>query len=159
MRRRFGILLAASVLGLGLIDPLPAPAQPAPPPIADEAVKQAVQLALKNIERAVCDGFNPCTAATPEELRSPPVSLDQARAAMVTGTRTALANWCGLDGNRRSVLPMTQHLRKLRFSNRQVALMAVIHGIQQSVVSEQLQAKGTCDAETRGRIDAQLPKT
>ena len=44
------------------------------------------------------------------------------------------------------------------FNSRQVALMAVIHGIQQSIVSEQLKTKGACDAATRSKIDAQLPK-
>jgi hypothetical protein len=118
-----------------------------------------VKLALQNIERAVCDGFNPCTPATPSELENPPISLDEARSALIAGTRTALANWCGLDGNRRSVLPMQENLRKRRFSNRQVALIGVIHGIQNSVLSEQLKAKGACDQATRSKIDAQLPKT
>lgn len=159
MRRSGAIWLAASILGLGLVVSLDASGQPGPAPIPDEAVSKMLQLGLQNIDRAVCDGFNPCAPATPAELKEPPISLDQARAALITGTRTALANWCGLDGNRRSVLPMTQQLRKLRFSNRQVALMAVIHGIQQSIVSEQLKAKGKCDQATRSKIDAQLPKT
>jgi len=37
--------------------------------------------------------------------------------------------------------------------------MAVIHGIQQSMVAEQLNARGTCDEATRSKLDAQLPKT
>ena len=37
--------------------------------------------------------------------------------------------------------------------------MAVIHGIQQSAVAEQLKAQGGCDEATRARLDAQLPKS
>jgi len=160
MRRAAGVALAVSIAGLALMSASGASAQPAPATIPDEVVKDILELGLKNIHRAACDGFNACAPTTPEELEFPPISIDQARAALVTGTRTALAQWCGLDANRRSVLPMNRHLRKaLRFSNRQVALMAVIHGIQQSAMAEQLKAKGACDEATRTRLDAQLPKS
>jgi hypothetical protein len=159
MRRAAGVALAASIAGLALMSASGALAQPAPPTIPDGVVKGMLELGLKNIHRAACDGFNACAPTTPEELEFPPITIDQARVAVLTGTRTALAHWCGLDANRRSVLPMNRHLRKvLRFNNRQVALMAVIHGIQQSAIVEQLKAKGACDAATRARLDAQLPK-
>jgi hypothetical protein len=151
------MVVVIALLGLGLAS-FDADGQTPPAPISDEAVKRVVRLALQSIDRAVCDGFNPCAKVTPEELERPPISLDQARSALIAGTRTALAHWCGPDGSRRSVLPMTERLRKMGFNNRQVALMAVIHGIQQSIVSEQLKAKGACDAATRSKIDAQLPK-
>jgi hypothetical protein len=152
--------LAASIAGLGLLVAFDAASQPAPPTIPDEVAKGMLEYGLKNIHRAVCDGFNTCAPTTPEELEFPPITIDHARTAVLAGTRTALARWCGLDADRRSVLPMTRHLRKaLRFNNRQVALMAVIHGIQQSVVAEQLKAKGACDEATRARLDAQLPKS
>ena len=57
------------------------------------------------------------------------------------------------------MLPLlTQLRRSKRFNERQLALMAVIHGIQQGVLVEQLKAKGECDAATRSKLDAQLPK-
>ena len=68
--------------------------------------------------------------------------------------------WCGFDPDSRSVLPLLRELRQSKqYNERQVALIAVIHGIQQSIVAEQLKAKGTCDAATRSMIDAQLPKS
>jgi hypothetical protein len=160
-RRGTGVALAAAVGGLALMGAYEAAGQEAvPPTIPDEVVLRMLELGLKNIHRAACDGFNSCAPTTPEELEFPPITLDQARTALLTGTRTALANWCGLDGDRRSVLPMTRHLRKvLRFNNRQVALMAIIHGIQQSAITDRLKAKGPCDAETRAKLDAQLPKS
>jgi hypothetical protein len=158
MRRSRIIALAAAMLGLCSVASLDAWGQPAPVPIPDAAVKRLLMRALENIERAVCDGFNPCTPATPAELESPPISLDEARFALIAGTRTALAGWCGLDANRRSVLPMQQQVRKRGYNNRQVALMGLIHGIQHSIASEQLKARGSCDEATRSRIDAQLPK-
>ena len=159
-RRSWRAAWAASAAGVGLAVACHAAAQPAPPSVPDEVVQGLLELALKNIHKAACDGFNACTPATPEELEFPPITLEQARSAVLAGTRTALAHWCGLDGNRRSVLPMTRHLRKvMRFNNRQVALMAVIHGIQQGAMAAQLKGQGSCDATTRARLDAQLPKS
>lgn len=160
MPRSWRAAWAAAAAGLSLAVACHAAAQPVPPSVPDEVVQGMLELALKNIHRAACDGFNACAPTTAEELEFPPITLEQARTAVVAGTRTALAHWCGLDGDRRSVLPMTRHLRKvLRFNNRQVALMAVIHGIQQSALAEQLKGQGSCDPATRARLDAQLPKS
>jgi hypothetical protein len=134
-------------------------AQQAPPTIPDEAVRKVLDLALRNIQRALCDGFNQCTPATPDELVNPPITLDQARVAIIGGTRSAFAGWCGMDADRRSVLPLMRQLRQSKmFNERQIALFAVIHGIQQSVIAEQLKAKGECDENMRKQLDAQLPK-
>jgi hypothetical protein len=160
MRRRTAwVALAAATAGLGLAVAFQASAQQGPPNIPDEVARMMLELGLKNIDRAACDGFNTCAPTTPEELANPPITIDHARAAVLAGSRTALARWCGLDADRRSVAPMVRHLRRvLRFDNRQVTLMAVIHSIQQSRVHEQLKAAGTCDAKTRAKIDAQLPE-
>jgi hypothetical protein len=152
--------LRVAVLGLALVAALDASAQEAPQALPDAVVRKMIELGLQNIQRATCDGFNDCAPASPSEFEFPPLTLDQARSAMLVGTRTALAHWCGLDADRRSLLPMTRHLRKvLRFNERQMALAAIIHGIQQSAVAEQLKARGPCDAATRSKMDAQLPKT
>lgn len=167
--RRNGTTLAGAValallaiLGLAPLGATATSAQPgshaAPAPFPDEVVQRMLQLALKNINRAACDGFNPCAPATPMELKHPPITLDQARAALAVGVRTAVADWCGLDSARRSVVPMQKELRKLRLSNRQMALIAVVHSIQQSITGEQLKAGRPCDAGTRKKLDAQLPK-
>ena len=119
-----------------------------------------LELGLQNIQRALCDGFNQCTPATPDELENPPITLDQARVAMVGGARSAFVGWCGFDVDRRSFLPLMRQLRQSKmFHERHLALMAVIHGIQQSITTEQLKARGACDENTRKQLDAQLPKT
>jgi hypothetical protein len=144
------VLMAAAV----------ASAQPAPPAIPEEAVRKMLELGLKNIQRALCDGFNQCTPATPQELENPPISVDQARAAIMVGARSAFAGWCGFDANKRSVLPFLGQLRRSKlYDERQLALMAVVHGIQQSITTEQLKGKGACDQAMRKSLDAQLPKS
>jgi hypothetical protein len=159
MRQATRLPTALVSLGLALMIASSARAQQAPPPIPDAVVRKMIDLGLKNIDKAVCDGFNACAPATAEEFENPPITPDQARVVLVVGGRTALAQWCGLDAERRSVLPLLQSLRRSkRHDERQLALMAVIHGIQQNIVGEQLRAKGACDAATRSRLDAQLPK-
>ena len=80
---------------------------------------------------------------------------------MLTGTQSAVARWCGLDADRRSIAPTMRLVRqKFKLNERQVALIAIIHGIQQGIVTEQLKAEGgECDAATRSKLDAQLPKS
>jgi hypothetical protein len=148
------------MFGLALVAAVGASGQQAADAIPDAVVRKMIELGLQNIQRATCDGFNDCAPASPSEFELPPLTLEQARSAMLVGTRTALANWCGFDGDRRSVLPMTRHLRQvLRFNERQMALAAIIHGIQQGAVAEQLKARGPCDEATRRKMDAQLPKS
>ncbi len=154
--RRLASAAAVSVLGLTIATQ--APAQSALPEIPDAVVRKMLELGLQNIHRAVCGGLDMCAPATPEELEFPPISIDNARGALLAGTRSAYARWCGLD-DRRSIVPMMRVLRqKWRFNDRQVALVAVIHGIQMNSVAEQLKARGACDAATRSKLDAELPK-
>jgi hypothetical protein len=150
----------AAVVALAWLLSAGAYGQQGPPRIPDEAVRKVLDLALRNIQRALCDGFNQCTPATPDELENPPITLDQARVAIVTGARSAFAGWCGFDADRRSFVPLMRQLRQSKmFHERQLALMAVIHGIQQTITGEQLKAQGECDENSRKQLDAQLPKT
>lgn len=158
MRQARLLLTAAS--GLWLASFSCVAAQPNPASIPEPVVRKMVELGLKNIDRALCDGFNQCAPATPAEFATPPLSVDQARAAILVGSRSAFVRWCGFDADRRSVLPFMRQLRRSKIYNeRQLALIAVIHGIQQSITTEQLKTKGECDATTRSRLDAQMPKT
>jgi hypothetical protein len=135
-------------------------AQPGPPQIPDAAARKMIELGLQNIHRGLCGGLSGCPPATPEEYRLPPITLSQARIAILAGTQSAVARWCGLDADRRSIGPTMRLVRqKFRLDERQVALIAIIHGIQQSVVGEQLKLRGECDAATRSRLDADLPKS
>jgi hypothetical protein len=154
------LVAAASVLKVTLLAACAATAQQGAARIPDAVARKMLELGLKNIHRAVCDGFNQCAPTTQAELKSPPITLDQARAAIVIGGRSAYARWCGLDSDRRRVLPFLRQLRRSKLYNeRQLALMAVIHGIQQSITTGSLEASGECDAETRGKLDGQLPKS
>jgi hypothetical protein len=149
---------AASALALAAADEVSA--QQGPPEIPDAVARRMIALGLQNIHRGLCGGLNGCAPATPEEFQLPPITLGHARIAMLAGTQSAVARWCGFDANRRSIAPTMRLVRqKFKLDERQVALIAIIHGIQQGIVTEQIKTKGgECDAVTRSRLDAQLPK-
>ena len=154
-------MFATAVSALALVAEAEVSAQPGPPEIPDEVVRRMLALGLQNIQRGLCGGLNGCAPATPEEFQLPPITLGMARIAMLAGTQSAVARWCGLDADRRSVAPTMRLVRqKFKLDERQVALIAIIHGIQQGIVSEQIKAKGReCDATTRSNLDKQLPKS
>jgi hypothetical protein len=135
-------------------------AQPGPE-IPDAVARRMLELGLRNIHRGLCGGLNGCAPATPEEFQLPPITLGHARIAIAAGTQSAVARWCGLDADRRSIAPTMRLVReKFKLDERQTALIAIIHGIQQSIVTEQLKAKGgECNEATRSKLDAQLPKS
>jgi len=153
-------MVVAAVSALALVAEAEVSAQPGPPEIPDEVVRRMLVLGLQNIQRGLCGGLNGCAPATPQEFQLPPITLGMARVAMLAGTQSAVARWCGLDADRRSIAPTMRLVRqKFKLDERQVALIAIIHGIQQGIVAEQIKAKGgECDATTRSRLDAQLPK-
>jgi hypothetical protein len=163
MRRRLVLAAAVALLGVGTAAPSLAQRGPSgqsgPPEVPDAAVRQMLELGLRNIQRGLCGGLDGCPAATPEEFELPPITLAQARIAMLTGTQSAVARWCGLDANTRSINPMMRLVRqKMKLTERQVALIAVIHGIQQDLVGQHLRTRGECDTATRDKLDAELPK-
>jgi hypothetical protein len=156
--KQAGVLTTA--FGLWLACMSGASSQPNPASIPEPVVRKMLELGLKNIHRALCDGFNQCTPATPAEFERPPVSVEQVRAAILVGSRSAVVRWCGFDADRSSVLPFMRRLRQSKaYNERQLALISVIHSIQQSITSEQLKAKGECDATTRSALESQLPKS
>src|SRR5262249_32097642 len=115
MRRRPGrrapaaaLLVLGSVLGLvvGAALSIAASAQQPLPEIPDVVVRKMIELGLQNIQRGLCGGLDGCAPATPEEFELPPITPGQARVAMLTGTQSAFARWCGLDADRRRIPPM-----------------------------------------------------
>jgi hypothetical protein len=92
-------------------------------------------------------------------LATPPIKLVDGRAAIVFAIKSALAQWCGLDW-KRSFLPMIAFGKyRMKYSDRQMHLMALIHGDfyarQYAFYSKTGQQ---CPAALRERLDTQLPK-
>lgn len=103
--------------------------------IGDDVVRAQVVAALSNIQGALCGDDEPCSPATAVELANPPLSLDEARAILVRGATSGAAEVCGLNWETESFLPMMKHWREAGKTDRQLALIAMLHGaIQQSAI-------------------------
>ena len=125
--------LASLMAALALAMPLSVGAQPA----RTEPHRQLLMIALDNLGRARCEGGQPCAPATVEERATPPITDDQARAVVEAGSISVVAEHCGLDWQRRNFEPLMKHHReRLRMSERQLALVSLLHGITMGVVGE-----------------------
>jgi hypothetical protein len=154
-RRSVGALLSGALCVLGVVAAF---GQPRPPAefLADESVRHYVGLALANLGRAKCTNDQFCAPATPAEIANPPISVDEARAVIHRGTVSGVAEACGLEWVDRSFVPMMSYWRHSeRKTERQMALIGLLHGIAQGEVSTAMSAK-PCDAALRRDLDAQL---
>lgn len=150
---RFAIALAALLA-------LPAAAQDDPfaKYSTPEATAAALQLALRGLGDADC-GTGPasCEPATEAELADPPLATFFAQAGMETGLTSALMQWCDLDWEARSFLPlMNYHREAMRLDERQLTLLALVHGIQQERIIRGL-GEQTCPDDLRRNIHAHAP--
>lgn len=131
---------------------LPALAQP----VSDSYAREITMIALRNLPSARCDGGRACAPATAEELRSPPILLAEARRIVERGRLSAAAEWCGLDWQRRSLVPLIVEARNAGRTDRIQALIALMHGRVQGELRETLRARGACPAQTRIDVEVQL---
>jgi hypothetical protein len=130
----------------------------APPFFSNRDAEGAIAYALSMLPKMKC-GKDPCPAATPEELATPPVEPEDARIALITGTRSARLKWCGLDWEDRTFRAMMRGLQHKGIQDaRKLLILQVIHSAQFSKDYTGLQALKTCTDKQRADLDAQLPK-
>ena len=90
-------------------------------------------LALENLPFLMCSEGKLCAPATERELKQPPISIEDTRRAMSTGVVSGIAEKCGVDWNKNFFAPLMRHFRhQVRMNERQLALIAFVHGVQQS---------------------------
>ena len=123
-----------------------------------EAVR-ARDLMLAQMDQMIC-GEGPCAPATPEEQASPPVSDDEADSIATIGMISGAAEFCGLDWEGRSFLPMMRRWRATDgVADRKLALIGATHGFIQQQTLNALQSEGDCDDQTRAAVQRLLDET
>lgn len=115
----------------------------------DVHVKRQIRLALTNIDRARCSGETLCAKATPAELADPPITVAEARGVIRRSLVSATAEHCGLDWQGRNFSPMMAYWRGEGKTDRQLALIALLHGIAQGQVRDGLSSKQCTDLNRR----------
>lgn len=148
----FLLILAAAVFR-------PAMAQDADriPYFSSQDVEKAIARALSAVGEAKC-GKDPCPPATTEEFVTPPVGVEEARLALMTGAKSARLRWCGLEWDKRAYALMMQGFQSRGIHNlRTLTLLQIIHNQQFSRDYPNLQALKTCDERLRASLDAENP--
>lgn len=122
---------------------------------ADASWQRFMNLALDNLPRAFC-GNEKCAPATAEERRNPPLSQAQAKLIVSAAANSSMAEHCGLDWQRRNFLPLMQlHRQRFKMSERQMALVGLLHGITMGVVGGTVKGK-PCAPETKAAVEGKL---
>lgn len=111
---------------------------------SDSLPKILLALALDNYPNARCGNNQPCAPATAEERERPPLTDEQAHTIVTAASTSAIARHCGLDWQRRNFEPLMRfHRETLKLSERQMALVGLLHGISMGVMAEPV-ARGPC---------------
>jgi hypothetical protein len=121
----------------------------------DAQVRQTIDVVLDNIARARC-GAGMCAPASESERRAPPLSVADARRVIARGQMSALADWCGLDWQRRSYLPLMQAERAAGRGERAMAMIGLMHGYVQGQAQQGFRRQGTCGAAQRADVERRL---
>jgi hypothetical protein len=101
---------------------------PAPPYYPDDAVRKAIDFALRNIEYGKCRPA-PCAPATAEEFANPPLTIAEARTAMDAALESAGWRWCGIAKRERLFDAYMRDARDvLKYDERKRHLLALVHG-------------------------------
>jgi hypothetical protein len=126
------------------------------PLLSDENVQRVLMLALDNIQRALC-GDQFCAPTTEAEKRNPPITMAEARAALHRGILSAVAMHCDMDWTRRNFQPMMAHWRHTMKKNpRQLATIAMVHGIMQGMAAPESNAQKKCTDQVRRNLEQTL---
>jgi hypothetical protein len=123
----------------------------------DDTTRRVLLLALDNIQRAQC-GTQACAPATAQEKANPPLTVAEANAVIQRAVLSGAAERCGLDWQRQNFVPMMAYWRQTRRkSERQMALVGLIHGYMQGQAQQMFSQRGPCTDQERQDLAARLP--
>ncbi len=124
---------------------------------SEEAIRRMLVSALDNIQRAQC-GNQLCTPATSAEKANPPLTVAEARQVISRAALSAVGEHCRLDWRQQNFLPMMDYWRvRQKKSERQLALVALLHGFMQAEMQKTFASKPPCNERDRRDVAARLP--
>ena len=121
--------------------------------ISDHAARNAITLAQSKLRNAACGTDAACLSANTEELPFPPVTVEQARAAMLFAATSAFAEWCGVDWR-------TNFDRQVKFwqlmsslNSRHLQVMTAIHDARRDEQRAAFTKGSSCPPRVRERLE------
>lgn len=122
---------------------------------SDGRVRGRIEQALANIQFARCADEKPCAPATRAEKDDLPITVTEARIVLRQGILNGLAQICGLDWQTQNYQPMIAYWQGLAKTDRQMALINILHGMAQGQ-AQALMGSQTCTDDFRSTIQAKL---
>lgn len=152
------VMRVASTVFAGLLSATAAAAQTHPLPDANLA-RRVLIMALDDIQRAQCGpSGQQCAPATPEEKSTLPLTVLEAQMIVDRGLVSGVAEHCGLAWQRQNFVPMMAYWRDIqKKTERQMALIGVMHGIVQGQTAKAFASRGACTAQQRQEATSRLP--
>lgn len=127
------------------------------PFVSRDAAQHTIARALKSLPNVSC-GRKPCAPATAKEFADPPITPEQARAAIIAGAKSARLRWCGLSWKDRAYSVLRLHYQAQGiYEARTLALLSQIHDIRFHEDYLGLQALKTCSGKRRVSLDQENP--
>jgi hypothetical protein len=127
------------------------------PKSREEFMQRVLQTALANIDRARCGGGDRCAPATEAEKKNPPLTLAETSQVVGRGIFSGGGFHCGMEWEKRNFLPMMAYWRDVQKKNdRQLALIATIHGIVFEQFLADFASKGKCPDAMKKDLDVRL---
>lgn len=157
MLRPSGALAGAIAICLSLT----LAAQAEEPSMIDEIdkdqINQVSELVVQNIEIGDC-GNTKCTPATAIEKIDGMLPNAMTKEVIARGAGSAFAEFCGMDWGTRSYLPLLERERNSGcWSERQLAAVAVTHGVTMSMYRGSLAAEiGQCTKSVNEAVENYL---
>jgi len=128
-----------------------------PPKTREELMLRVLQTALANLPKVTCGEGKGCTPATEAEKKNPPLSLSETSQVFGRGILSGGALYCEMDWEKRNFEPMMIYWRdKMKKNDRQLALIALIHGIAKDQLVQEFWGKGKCPDEMKKDIETKL---
>lgn len=143
------------VIFVSIVLSMPALAQTQAPKSREELMLQTQRLALDNIHSARC-GADRCAPATEEEKKNLPLSLTETSQVFGRAIFSGGASACGIDWNKRNYEPMMAYWRAKKKTERQLALISVIHGIVMQQIETKFAGAEGCPPEMKKDVEAKI---
>ncbi|MBY0531463.1 MAG: hypothetical protein K2P86_05775 [Xanthobacteraceae bacterium] len=119
----------------------------------EELMQQVLHAALDNIHTLRC-GSDRCSPATAEERKNPLLSLSETSQIFGRGLFSGGADICQLEWGKRNYEPMMAYWRKQNKTERQLALIGLIHQIAMQQIQKQIGSN--CPAEMKKDVESKL---
>jgi hypothetical protein len=127
------------------------------PKTREELMQRVLQTALANITKVACSEGKACAPETEAEKKNPPLSLSETSQVFGRGIFSGGASYCGLNWQARNFEPMMAYWRTEKKKNdRQLALIALIHGIAKDRIVAEFWGQGKCPDEIRKDLETKL---